>query len=87
MGSWIWIKFATPTGRVFTGGTIEHVRTPSNRKIKFNKDIVHPTRTCHGHPVWGLYQDKLVKCLKLEAILEANHVPVKNLNYICEEEF
>ncbi|KAD0319321.1 hypothetical protein E3N88_44456 [Mikania micrantha] len=31
------------TGGVFTGGTAEHVRAPSNGKIKFNEDLVHPT--------------------------------------------
>ncbi|KAF1888199.1 hypothetical protein Lal_00030080 [Lupinus albus] len=40
------------TGGVFTGGTVEHVRVPSNRKIKFNEDLVHPTRTRHGHPAF-----------------------------------
>nr|URQ22155.1 RNA polymerase beta'' subunit [Wenchengia alternifolia] len=38
------------TGGVFTGGTAEHVRAPSNGKIKFNEELVHPTRTRHGHP-------------------------------------
>ncbi|GER47723.1 DNA-directed RNA polymerase subunit beta'' [Striga asiatica] len=50
------------TGGVFTGGTAEHVRAPSNGKIKFNEDLVHPTlirsakpylatpgATVHGH--------------------------------------
>nr|GEU67162.1 ribonuclease H-like domain-containing protein [Tanacetum cinerariifolium] len=32
------------TGGVFTGGTAEHVRAPSNGKIKFNEDLVHPKR-------------------------------------------
>nr|VDD41323.1 unnamed protein product [Brassica oleracea] len=32
------------TGGVFTGGTAEHVRAPYNGKIKFNEDLVHPTR-------------------------------------------
>nr|WAL03045.1 RNA polymerase beta'' subunit [Primulina eburnea] len=40
------------TGGVFTGGTAEHVRAPSNGKIKFNEDFVHPTRTRHGHPAF-----------------------------------
>ncbi|GJT02435.1 DNA-directed RNA polymerase subunit beta' [Tanacetum coccineum] len=34
------------------GGTAEHVRAPSNGKIKFNEDLVHPTRTRHGHPAF-----------------------------------
>nr|YP_009670149.1 RNA polymerase subunit beta [Memecylon pauciflorum]QCW95467.1 RNA polymerase subunit beta [Memecylon pauciflorum] len=40
------------TGGVFTGGTAEHVRAPSNGKIQFNEDFVHPTRTRHGHPAF-----------------------------------
>nr|YP_010599016.1 RNA polymerase beta'' subunit [Primulina luochengensis]WAL03393.1 RNA polymerase beta'' subunit [Primulina luochengensis] len=40
------------TGGVFTGGTAVHVRAPSNGKIKFNEDFVHPTRTRHGHPAF-----------------------------------
>nr|YP_010884270.1 RNA polymerase beta'' subunit [Pentaphragma spicatum]WIW75583.1 RNA polymerase beta'' subunit [Pentaphragma spicatum] len=40
------------TGGVFTGGTAEHVRAPSNGKIQFNEDLVHPTRTRHGHPAF-----------------------------------
>ena len=30
------------TGGVFTGGTAEHVRAPSNGKRKFNEYLVHP---------------------------------------------
>ncbi|KAL8242153.1 hypothetical protein R6Q59_012455, partial [Mikania micrantha] len=33
------------TSGVFTGGTAEHVRPPSNGKIKFNEDLVHPMYT------------------------------------------
>nr|YP_010392179.1 RNA polymerase beta'' subunit [Wahlenbergia marginata]UPX07788.1 RNA polymerase beta'' subunit [Wahlenbergia marginata] len=40
------------TGGVFTGGTAEHVRAPSNGKITFNEDLVQPTRTRHGHPAF-----------------------------------
>nr|QJW34064.1 RNA polymerase beta'' subunit [Platostoma chinense] len=40
------------TGGVFTGGTAEHVRAPSNGKIKFKENLVHPTRTRHGHPAF-----------------------------------
>jgi DNA-directed RNA polymerase subunit beta' len=40
------------TGGVFTGGTAQYVRTPFRGKIKFNKDLLHPTRTRHGHPTF-----------------------------------
>nr|YP_009442503.1 RNA polymerase beta'' subunit [Codonopsis minima]ATO90182.1 RNA polymerase beta'' subunit [Codonopsis minima] len=45
------------TGGVFTGGTAEHVRAPSNGKIKFNEGLVHPTRTRHGHPAFLCSRD------------------------------
>nr|YP_740640.1 RNA polymerase beta'' subunit [Nandina domestica]Q09FX1.1 RecName: Full=DNA-directed RNA polymerase subunit beta''; AltName: Full=PEP; AltName: Full=Plastid-encoded RNA polymerase subunit beta''; Short=RNA polymerase subunit beta'' [Nandina domestica]ABI49853.1 RNA polymerase beta'' subunit [Nandina domestica] len=48
------------TGGVFTGGTAEHVRAPSNGKIKFKEDLVHPTRTRHGHPAFLCYIDLYV---------------------------
>nr|ARX11551.1 RNA polymerase beta subunit-2 [Ginkgo biloba]AWJ59874.1 RNA polymerase beta subunit-2 [Ginkgo biloba]AWJ60129.1 RNA polymerase beta subunit-2 [Ginkgo biloba]AWJ60299.1 RNA polymerase beta subunit-2 [Ginkgo biloba] len=38
------------TGGVFTGDIAEHVRAPFNGKIQFNENLVHPTRTRHGHP-------------------------------------
>nr|QBE88798.1 RNA polymerase beta' subunit [Pharnaceum aurantium] len=40
------------TGGVFTGGAAEYVRAPWHGKIKFNEDLVHPTRTRHGHPAF-----------------------------------
>ncbi|KAL5080317.1 hypothetical protein RYX36_008738 [Vicia faba] len=40
------------TGGVFTGDTAEYVRVPSNGKIKFNEDLVHPTQTRHGYPAF-----------------------------------
>ncbi|KAJ8435509.1 hypothetical protein Cgig2_010056 [Carnegiea gigantea] len=42
------------------GGTAEHVRAPSNGKRKFNEDLVHPTRTRHGHPALLCYIDLYV---------------------------
>ncbi|KAJ8435772.1 hypothetical protein Cgig2_019191 [Carnegiea gigantea] len=48
------------TGGVFTGGTAEHVRAPSNGKRKFNEDLVHPTRTRYGHPALLCYIDLYV---------------------------
>ncbi|KAL7588922.1 hypothetical protein Lser_V15G35700 [Lactuca serriola] len=41
-------------------GTAEHVRAPSNRKIKFNEDLVHPTRTLHGYPAFLCSRDLYV---------------------------
>nr|YP_009113666.1 RNA polymerase beta subunit-2 [Ceratozamia hildae]AFM54210.1 RpoC2 [Ceratozamia hildae]AFR13844.1 RNA polymerase beta subunit-2 [Ceratozamia hildae]BAR93451.1 RNA polymerase beta subunit-2 [Ceratozamia hildae] len=40
------------TGGVFTGDIAEHVRAPFNGKIEFDENLVHPTRTRHGHPAF-----------------------------------
>nr|YP_009531784.1 bet'' subunit of RNA polymerase [Leiosporoceros dussii]AXZ70937.1 bet'' subunit of RNA polymerase [Leiosporoceros dussii] len=40
------------TGGVFTGDIAEHVRASFNGTIKFDTDLVYPTRTRHGHPAW-----------------------------------
>ncbi|XLT51421.1 hypothetical protein HN873_044025, partial [Arachis hypogaea] len=48
------------TGGVFTGGTAEHVRALSNGKIRFNQDLVYPTRTHHDHPAFLSYTDLYV---------------------------
>nr|QEJ86111.1 RpoC2 [Fendlera rupicola]QEJ86194.1 RpoC2 [Fendlera rupicola] len=60
------------TGGVFTGGTAEHVRAPSNGKIKFNEDLVHPTRTRHGHPAF-------LCCIDLYVIIESEDI-IHNVN-------
>nr|QWK47507.1 RNA polymerase beta'' subunit [Hemiptelea davidii] len=66
------------TGGVFTGGTAEHVRAPSNGKIKFNEDLVHPTRTRHGHPAFLCYID-LDVTIESEDILHNVTIPPKSL--------
>nr|AYW15408.1 RNA polymerase beta'' subunit [Jamesonia brasiliensis] len=40
------------TGGVFTGDIAEYIRIPFNGLIHFNEELVHPTRTRHGHPAW-----------------------------------
>ncbi|XP_060200185.1 DNA-directed RNA polymerase subunit beta''-like [Lycium barbarum] len=65
------------TGGVFTGGTAEHVRAPSNGKIKFNEDLVHPTRTRHGHPAFLCFIDLYVT-IESEDILHNVTIPPKS---------
>ena len=36
----------------WTGGTAEYVRAYSNGKTQWNENVVHPTRTRHGHPAF-----------------------------------
>nr|QHE65492.1 RNA polymerase beta'' subunit [Peganum harmala]QSX42965.1 RNA polymerase beta'' subunit [Peganum harmala]QWC55024.1 RNA polymerase beta'' subunit [Peganum nigellastrum] len=65
------------TGGVFTGGTAEHVRAPSNGKIKFNEDLVHPARTRHGHPAFLCSMD-LYLIIESEDIMHNVTIPPKS---------
>nr|YP_010570853.1 RNA polymerase beta'' subunit [Impatiens platysepala]UZG90714.1 RNA polymerase beta'' subunit [Impatiens platysepala] len=65
------------TGGVFTGGTAEHVRAPSNGKIKFNENLVYPTRTRHGHPAF-LCSIDLDVTIESEDILRNVNIPSKS---------
>nr|YP_010028699.1 RNA polymerase beta'' subunit [Melampyrum roseum]QOS49449.1 RNA polymerase beta'' subunit [Melampyrum roseum] len=79
------------TGGVFTGGTAEHARAPSNGKIKFNEDLVHPTRTRHGHPAF-LCSINLYVTIESEDIRHNVNIPsqsfllVQNNQYVESEQ-
>nr|YP_009340576.1 RNA polymerase beta'' subunit [Wimmerella hederacea]APQ40149.1 RNA polymerase beta'' subunit [Wimmerella hederacea] len=79
------------TGGVFTGGTAEHVRAPSNGRIKFNEDLVHPTRTRHGHPAFLCSIDVYVT-IESEDIRHTVRIPsksfllVQNAQYVESEQ-
>nr|YP_009449964.1 RNA polymerase beta'' subunit [Burmannia disticha]ANK36161.1 RNA polymerase beta'' subunit [Burmannia disticha] len=66
------------TGGVFTGGTAEYVRAPSNGKIKYNSDLVYPTRTRHGHPAFLCSINLCVSIASLNIIHNVN-IPAKGL--------
>nr|YP_009670960.1 RNA polymerase beta'''' subunit [Passiflora arbelaezii]QCX30236.1 RNA polymerase beta'''' subunit [Passiflora arbelaezii] len=74
------------TGGVFTGGTAEHVRAPSNGKIKFNEDLVHPMRTRHGHPAFLCFID-------LDVTIESEHIrhnvtiPSKSFLFVQNDQY
>ena len=74
------------TGGVFTGGTAEHVRTPYNGKIKFNKDLVQPTRTRHGHPAF-LCSIDLYITIESEDILHNVNIPPKSFLLIQNDQY
>nr|YP_009557457.1 RNA polymerase beta subunit [Lophiocarpus tenuissimus]QBC72269.1 RNA polymerase beta subunit [Lophiocarpus tenuissimus] len=74
------------TGGVFTGGTAEHVRSPSNGKIQFNEDLVHPTRTRHGHPAFICYIDLYVT-IESEDILHNVHIPPKSFLLVQNDQY
>nr|YP_011031467.1 RNA polymerase beta'' subunit [Centella asiatica]QJF46896.1 RNA polymerase beta'' subunit [Centella asiatica]WRB04620.1 RNA polymerase beta'' subunit [Centella asiatica] len=74
------------TGGVFTGGTAEHVRAPSNGKIKFNEDLVHPTRTRHGHPAF-LCSIDLYVTIASEDILHNVNIPSKSFLLVQNDQY
>nr|YP_009266695.1 RNA polymerase beta' subunit [Erythroxylum novogranatense]ANK79159.1 RNA polymerase beta' subunit [Erythroxylum novogranatense] len=74
------------TGGVFTGGTAEHVRAPSNGKIKFNEDLVHPTRTRHGHPAF-LCSIDLYVTIESQDILHNVTIPPKSLLLVQNDQY
>nr|YP_011002573.1 RNA polymerase beta'' subunit [Hoya lockii]WNS64270.1 RNA polymerase beta'' subunit [Hoya lockii] len=74
------------TGGVFTGGTAEHVRAPSNGKIKFNEDLVHPTRTRHGHPAF-LCSIDLYVTIESEDILHNVTIPPQSFLLVQNDQY
>nr|YP_010272405.1 RNA polymerase beta'' subunit [Astilbe chinensis]UKE80396.1 RNA polymerase beta'' subunit [Astilbe chinensis] len=74
------------TGGVFTGGTAEHVRAPSNGKIKFNEDLVHPTRTRHGHPAF-LCSIDLYVTIESEDIIHNVNIPPKSFILVQNDQY
>nr|YP_009532143.1 RNA polymerase beta subunit [Lamprocapnos spectabilis]AYA29253.1 RNA polymerase beta subunit [Lamprocapnos spectabilis] len=79
------------TGGVFTGGIAEYVRAPSNGKIQFNEDLVHPTRTRHGHPAFLCYIDLDVTIESQDSTHNVNIPPksfllVQNDQYVESEQ-
>nr|YP_010004484.1 RNA polymerase beta'' subunit [Aldama filifolia]YP_010005249.1 RNA polymerase beta'' subunit [Aldama nudibasilaris]YP_010153213.1 RNA polymerase beta'' subunit [Aldama robusta]YP_010153298.1 RNA polymerase beta'' subunit [Aldama rubra]QNR02566.1 RNA polymerase beta'' subunit [Aldama filifolia]QNR03331.1 RNA polymerase beta'' subunit [Aldama nudibasilaris]QQW51041.1 RNA polymerase beta'' subunit [Aldama robusta]QQW51126.1 RNA polymerase beta'' subunit [Aldama rubra] len=74
------------TGGVFTGGTAEHVRAPFNGKIKFNEDLVHPTRTRHGHPAFICSRDLYVT-IESEDIIHNVCIPPKSFLLVQNDQY
>nr|YP_010231271.1 RNA polymerase beta'' subunit [Passiflora xishuangbannaensis]QSV37340.1 RNA polymerase beta'' subunit [Passiflora xishuangbannaensis] len=74
------------TGGVFTGGTAAHVRAPYNGKIQFNEDLVHPTRTRHGHPAF-LCSIDLYVTIESEDILHNVTIPSKSILLVQNDQY
>nr|UER97298.1 RNA polymerase beta'' subunit [Phormium cookianum] len=74
------------TGGVFTGGTAEHVRAPSNGKIKFNEYLVYPTRTRHGHPAF-LCSIDLYVTIESRDIIHSVNIPPKSLILVQNDQY
>nr|YP_008964857.1 RNA polymerase beta'' subunit [Schwalbea americana]CDJ38609.1 RNA polymerase beta'' subunit [Schwalbea americana] len=74
------------TGGVFTGGAAEQVRAPSNGKIKFNEDLVHPTRTRHGHPAF-LCSINLYVTIESEDIRHNVNIPPQSFLLVQNDQY
>nr|QVD45354.1 RNA polymerase beta'' subunit [Primula obconica subsp. obconica]QVD45437.1 RNA polymerase beta'' subunit [Primula obconica subsp. obconica] len=74
------------TGGVFTGGTAEQVRAPSNGKIQFNENLIHPTRTRHGHPAF-LCSIDLYVTIESEDILHNVTIPSKSFLLVQNDQY
>ncbi|KAL2933878.1 DNA-directed RNA polymerase subunit beta'' [Bienertia sinuspersici] len=74
------------TGGVFTGGTAEHVRAPSNGQIQFDENLVHPTRTRHGHPAFLCYIDLYIT-IESENILHNVNIPPKSFLLVQNDQY
>nr|YP_009775057.1 RNA polymerase beta'' subunit [Eleocharis cellulosa]QJA15113.1 RNA polymerase beta'' subunit [Eleocharis cellulosa] len=74
------------TGGVFTGGTAQHVRTPFQGKIKFNEDLLHPTRTRHGHPAFLCSTDFYV-IIESRDIIHNVSIPSKSLILVQNDQY
>nr|YP_009938704.1 RNA polymerase beta'' subunit [Mitrasacme pygmaea]QNV46937.1 RNA polymerase beta'' subunit [Mitrasacme pygmaea] len=74
------------TGGVFTGGTAEHVRSPSNGKINFNEDLVYPTRTRHGHPAF-LCSIDLSVTIEGQDIVHKVNIPSKSFLLVQNDQY
>ncbi|YP_009266414.1 RNA polymerase beta' subunit-2 (chloroplast) [Oryza brachyantha] len=74
------------TGGVFTGGTADLVRSPSNGKIQFNGDLVHPTRTRHGQPAFLCYIDLHIT-IQSQDILHSVTIPSKSLILVQNDQY
>nr|YP_009033436.1 RNA polymerase beta'' subunit [Olyra latifolia]AGZ13232.1 RNA polymerase beta'' subunit [Olyra latifolia] len=74
------------TGGVFTGGTADLVRSPSNGKIQFNEGLVHPTRTRHGQPAFLSYIDLHVT-IQSQDILYSVNIPSKSLILVQNDQY
>nr|BDR62812.1 RNA polymerase beta subunit-2 [Jacquemontia paniculata] len=74
------------TGGVFTGGTAEHVRAPSNGKIRFNEDLVQPIRTRHGHPAF-LCSIDLYVTIESEDIVHNVNIPPKSFLLVQNDQY
>lgn len=67
-------------------GTAEHVRAPFNGKIKFNEDLVHPTRTRHGHPAFLCYIDLYVT-IESQDIIHNVNIPQKSFLLVQNNQY
>lgn len=62
------------------------MRAPSNGKIKFNEDLVHPTRTRHGHPAF-LCSINLYVTIESEDIRHNVNIPPQSFLLVQNDQY
>ena len=67
-------------------GLLTRPWTESNGKRKFNEDLVHPTRTRHGHPAFLCYIDLYVT-IESENIIHNVTIPPKSLILVQNDQY
>nr|YP_010188795.1 RNA polymerase beta'' subunit [Funaria hygrometrica]QZJ47598.1 RNA polymerase beta'' subunit [Funaria hygrometrica] len=74
------------TGGVFTGDIAEHIRTPFNGIIQFDKNSVYPTRTRHGHPAW-ICNNNLAVVIKSKKKLHNLVIPTQSILLVQSNQY
>nr|QWW92844.1 RNA polymerase beta'' subunit [Herbertus javanicus] len=74
------------TGGVFTGDIAEHVRTPFNGIIKFDENLIYPTRTRHGHPA-SICHTNLFLSIRSQNKIHNITIPKKSLLLIQNNQY
>lgn len=74
------------TGGVFTGDIAEHVRTPFNGVIKFDENLVYPTRTRHGYPAW-ICHSNLFLSIRSRNKMQNFTIPPKSLLLVRNNQY
>nr|BBF90896.1 RNA polymerase beta subunit-2 [Lagarostrobos franklinii] len=75
------------TGGVFTGDITEQVRAPFNGKMKFNQNLIFPTRTRHGHPAYICYKDFPVTIVDGHNKVQKLNIPSQSLLLVRNDQY
>nr|BBF91245.1 RNA polymerase beta subunit-2 [Saxegothaea conspicua] len=75
------------TGGVFTGDITEQVRAPFNGKMKFNQNLIFPTRTRNGHPAYICYNSFSVTIVDGHDKVQKLTIPSQSLLLVQNDQY